>query len=1692
METVRNTTNLFARRALLLAATLIAAVVFFAARPARAEVTTYSTSKRTYKVGILLIDSSTVPGQEGRGPENPDPFVFYIADQRSDIKPQGWDLVNPLAPATVTADIFNRWSKPGSNPNVGRDPSHPYQIGQTVTKDMAAYWEVSLSKATEEELEQYDLLFITNHRTWSMTAPEREKLRKVVDAGAVVWIEDCGGMRIGTNGPFFLNQVQFTGSATGNGIGGPDIRQPGHPILNSPYTLSFTEIANLGDKNYGNFYHATQDPNSINTSNILPTAPNPETLVNVVGNTNTKDANGVGLPYISAGVYGSGAVVVTSSDSGCDINDYVNGGRGGDGGSGGNSGAYCGSNIMAAHVEDLKFAYNVIAWGSSNNTYRRDNRRTAASFSDVTAPLSLSFDFSDGLPAGATPAQKAAVVNSVTAPLISQGILYVSGLDQDGNVTLRAYDTIPNRDYDNDGNNDDGIQDLIKGEPYDEIWRWTGKSGGGNQPSAPVLAKGTVGGIAKDFILLTLPDGTVAMFEARPLDPTSGFLAPAQNAGFPVTNLPHAMSGTYVSATNLSAPAPVFYNNKIYAVEPVNAVVRCIDVNTFATLWHSSDGTNQKYAPTGSPTLGLNRLTVGVSRSGNPINSLASTTNDVTNDVMLYVPVIDTTNPTTGNPANARLLPFFLGSRTEGSNQLLSNGTVATMRLRPATTYTDYYFMDTATHGTNPASDAAIQQTHTQLYADVLVDDKKGNPDSKVLYTREDNFAHGRTIYPVPDALFKDGTRDYTIGNTTTTGGVGTWAVMWEVSPINSNYYDGKAMVTRNGNSADPVYDRLLLVADYDVAYVPENGAAPPKLTSGDPGHRDTRNSVALVVPNVKLAAGVTSLDTVGFSANDQLLFGANQNVAGSKTSVGSMSAVQEREYPGATSTVAWRFLFNGSPGAHTIGTTPVNDDAPFAPLVPGNARMVGSPVVTNDGVTYALATDGANTIVAAFKTTPQIVLNLGEALPTDSAVTISQWDPIKQKTIAATSPSCMDVDYDNGRITITDFSIPNSGDTTNGSDYFSASSTFVVSYTKKNAQPGDKPGEKPFSPRFTLSQTGTDPSIQGGYTPLLWYYVLPGTPSGSPVKIGDQLFLNIGNTVVAVDADPTSKVSIPLGTAVPSAYNTTLWSLPLSGGPGFAVSGDEGILAVNTKNGTSAFAQTVTLIADATRILEVDASGAATWATTATDLHRTVGGVSPIYLPDASGNIVPVNVNSRGVESDELRPFKSPQSVHRLSSSDYLVADTGNNRAVRFDRAAQIRWTVSRVSDPFGVLAPGDPVTLNTPTDVITRTLTTFSAGARIGYEEHYLIADSGNGRVIDVVDYYTLRGLPQDPQNLGLPVGSPVTGVVVWTTRTRSRGGANLAYTHLSLTATTDPANGNNFGKPFLVASVASSSVAAANNGDLSNATGGSVVRLDYNPINTGFILVNSAGQYQTVQYYWRNVGALIPEPATNGQVLTAFNEVRFVSGGGTTYTTKRLRGTTYYEQIPLDLSGNGTPQPVYLLADADGVYVCLANINTTTGKSTFDVVWKFDQSDYNTMNGTRFSAIISDYNSLHGTTFNLPIGDAPKFSPSSVKRLANGNYLITNSAAGSSALFAGGRFFGEVFEVKPSLFQVAGGTVSNTIGGGTFMGFSAPALALDKSHIPNPGPPTSGTVPLVQQMGGTTNGAAVTEQPRSADRL
>jgi hypothetical protein len=1706
-------TRLFTVAAMVL---MVVAGILAPLQSAHADSTTYATSKRQFKVGILLIESTATnyntspPSQYSGGAENPDPFVFYIADARTDVKPQNWDLINPLAPSTVTSDIKQRWTDRNSG-------QVPFQLGQKITKDMAPYWEVSLNSTSLADLLQYDLLFITNHRDVSFTPAEREKLRKLVDGGGIVWIEDCGNMRIRPGGTFFLEELQFRQAGNQNNAG-PVINQADHPILNAPYKLTFQEIANLGDKNYSNFYigkmgttgapGVANEPVDANGSPLRGTdaqngVPNSNTLVNVVGN---QAANN--QPYIAAGTYGSGAVIATAGDSGCDINDYA-GGVSNSIGSGGNSGAICGKNIITAHTEDLKFLYNMIAWGSSSTTFRRSPRRTAASFDNVGAPLVESFSL---LP---TTVAATDIVASNSAPLIVNGVLYITGR-VGGQFVLAAYDANPGNDLDGDGNPDDGVADLSTGKPFDLLWvAGLGGVSGTIQPSAPVYGIVNIPDpvnpgrkIPVATVFVTMPDGSLVGYQALPYlagrisgTAVQRVSSPANPAvGGTLYAAPTGTAGQELNPDLFSAPAPVFFENKVFVTQP-DGSVRCVDpTGASGTIYQTFSAQITKpvtrtFRASASATAGYvaQRNTTAFSRASN----------GNTNDLMLYQPVLEPTPASNTGPAGD-ILAYWLGTRNEvirngDNNGLFKTRVAGNLNLVPATTQGPPATFDTfrVVNGYNGAlnSDLFIMPRVRIFAAERALDE---NGVEYIKTSAEQMLAEGResTDFGI-DTSFSSPTQ-----------------------PITA---EGQIKIVKTNTSSLSRLNDVLLSVDYDVTYNdPANG-----FSNARPNKPLTVENLAQSNNNIPYP-----ISTAAMTPDDLLLYGFTQAQTGGGSFLSTMVGTNEQEGPANTTRQRLRLTMHQGYDSVSIGNTTVSDvpvfrnrlrfpvgwpDAPAqlqVNTVEGitDVRLIGSPISTSSGIAYQLArgtspSNGPVTLLMAIKTSQDVVLTLPEAYSQGQPVTVQQYNLLDASGSTTPQPvqnqvgrAGLDGDPARGRITITNFQ-------TTGGTGFSATQSFVVTYTPagtttpKSVVLSPTPNVVGAAETADGTNLGVDPTTtttqrvaSSGFTPIQWYYVLPGLPLSSPTLNGNVLYFmqqRSGNSyIVAADANPAAndpRVRVGSGEQIIGIYddnanvNHIRWAnVPVSATGAVAPPvGGQGVLAMTGDDGLRVYQNAITLMTDSKRVIEVDGAGAALWSVDATFRADTIGGELPIYSGAAGGN--PINFpNDTGRTAIQRKGFSQPSVAKRLASADYLVADTGNNRVLRMDRSGKLIWNMSETNDPFGIMAVGEPKTLSAPTDIqvyVLNTLldpTNFSSRV-IGYEVHYLIADSGNSRIIEVADYFDTQGkVRTDLQANGTFSEVANSGVipraehiVVFTTRTGSAQGRSLSFQSVQRIAPLGP--GGTPTQPVLVAVVGNTSVAGPNTVASADFGGGSLVQVEYMPFRVPLF----AGVAPSVTA-WTNPTKIGPgiEPANNGTVGQAFNQITIIKGGVES-TIRITRPTSFQEVTIRDPAGSGGYVNVYYLCDASGVYGLLYDVPTANRPARLRAYWAFGQNEYR-----RLADSTGTQRFLLFTQAGIPEVQMPKFVPTSVQRLANGDFLITNGFNGSSPLFKNGQFFGEAFQVKP----LVGFTGGDTLIGGTYTGFSAPRLITEGVL----------TSTRYRQIMGTSDGnTTLLEQPRSSSR-
>jgi hypothetical protein len=446
----------------------------------------YSGERKPVKAGVLLM-----PGQKTA----PDPYVFWVMDQRMDLKPAGWEFSNPQAPSRVTSEIngLNRWNG-------------AYASDQIITKDMGCYWEIKAG-APFEALAEFDVLFLGSNQTMNFSRENREKLRKFVDAGGVLWIDNCDMATFNTsNMRFFIADLQFSAAGGGAPALAPN---PAHPLVARPFALTWEEATSLGLRGLDGRHCVDFGSEGARYFSSVITG---------------RDAR----PVLAGAQYGSGHIVVSALSVGDAISNPVD------------NAAYADENkFMAAQPEDLKLAFNIVNWGAEHTTFHKNARHTGYSFETLGFPKGTMWEFYE--PPGGITGSSPAILDDM--------VFYV-----DGAGILHAFDLSPARDRDLDGSSDDGWPDRALGAPYDELWRVPlGEPG-----SSPTAAYVPMGGIAVPLVFVTLQSGKVVGFNAALYTPTT---PPAR---VDVLSMSAPFDPDDPTAGKINIPAPTYVDGVLY------------------------------------------------------------------------------------------------------------------------------------------------------------------------------------------------------------------------------------------------------------------------------------------------------------------------------------------------------------------------------------------------------------------------------------------------------------------------------------------------------------------------------------------------------------------------------------------------------------------------------------------------------------------------------------------------------------------------------------------------------------------------------------------------------------------------------------------------------------------------------------------------------------------------------------------------------------------------------------------------------------------------------------------------------------------------------------------------------------------------------------------------------------------------
>ncbi len=1583
-----------------LMALLALAATLNATTRANADATNYASQRRQIRACVLVSNASKDIINPTSGPQNVTPHVFYLMDRRMDLKPGGWDFVNPLAPSTITPAMVARWQTRSATDTTANDSSIFYS-GAQLTKNFGAYWEVNLDTVSSEDLQKFDVVLMAfrNNRIY-FSAPERDKLRRFADAGGAIWIDDEGegfdfNAQIGN--PFLVN-LNFDQNLSYDAKDRNILASAHHPIVNYPYTIGFADAQAVGAYgNSGRHMHGSADIVGLLTPVI-------SRFVNGNGQKGPK-------PYVSAGDYGAGHIIITSGVA-YGINNYVGGVNAGEGN---NSGVLSGDNINGVQPVDLKLAFNMIAWTTSVPTSNGNTRRVSASNEFTGSQLGRKFQ------TVATGGSS----NPGSGAVFHKGVIFYVGRNapQPGQAAtdnwLRAFDANPSGDLDGDLNPDDGLRDRALGTPYDEIWRdnLTGQGFGvaaDEWVSTPTILsvydRSGARPVSRDILTVMTSTGKTLAFDAFPRSNSGQLLSSSpvlwqvasdtsvdyrdslqfNNLTLPMPS-PAYSEGVLFTLVDIKVPNAPIDNWRVLPVNPVNGSSifgskPTYDIGNTCAPYPLAVANDPANAQLPGFTVPSGPLTVGYIRD----------TATGALEKMIYVPC----RPLAGNDGKSVVYGQIFSVRDE---PLIPLDGVSNTNFKANGNRSLWPWF------APPRGGPAFQNANQALFPTIRI--VRRRIDGSFVSNEELSFVKG------------DFTVNYGDG-----GQVAPNRTLW----VHLDTPRVSALNPRDEISVDYTLDWP------DAPLLVTNGSPVPTTGELTRFSKDRRNYVYVLDPrnNEAYFTGAVALDP----GTDSLIM--NAAWTNNTQLPDRVYAMRDQNLGGGPESAWFRWMFaphagsltanSGKFGTETVAPRIVNGDNflpadtanPPAPdgFYAANFNIVGSPAVLN-GIVYVVGTsvmrrpDSTSytaTVVFALNANPTMTFTLsGITLPiTTDGTQLKQIDVIRS-TIAPGQPQYVTLtegtnftlDHESGTVTIFNSRQGNG-------EMFNTALPIYVQVGGSAAPP------------VPLTDPTTGSADYRPINNLLWFMIIPNhNPGGGGQNRPNPLYSLLGSVVPA--SGPTVYGdALHFGTtdgriasinlrgvkngAQAGVYDNNSLRIhtqnTLTDGNGNGINqaisnpplATTNTMAVGTPQGLSALENQITLIADNNRLLELDYGGNAVWSLDATRSATVVGGT------------IGAGVTDTGQTAVTKTPISRPNIARRSSLSEFIVADTGNNRVMQIDRGGNIVWELRSVTDDMHFLRPGDPTSLNQPTDVDTYLqfpdtgpLVVYNRDTKVTYSYtgpfyalHYIIADSGNYRAIEVVDAYGPDG---QALTLAGSDGSTITmrRQVIFATRSLSEQNLRLRYRTIQQFYDA----GSN--ATFMVAAIDNlrqspldpGTVAAGDNGSDATGPGGSIVVLRrYEPDNNG-ALTNSTRQGDTAAI----ISALV-----------------FKDNAGNVVKRQQVSNPSWFKRFEYaDRTNPNNPQPSsrYILADDNGCY------EIEPQGSDAVVVWALTTDDYYYLTGRRLRP--ASIQRLNQADYDAA---SNSFYP---------HYLITNRYVGEDnvpdvfGFPAAGRgdIHGEVFEIRGS---------------------------------------------------------------------
>lgn len=1235
---------------------------------------TYNTKVQTIRVGVLLANAGAwADGNVMTTNPHRFSYVFQALNARPDIRPYSWEVVNPHAAPFMDDTAARRYG-------VTFNPSNPPRLG----KNMGAYWEVFLKDASTETLSDYDVLYmpfpLNDENGNALTVQDREKLRRAVDGGTILWLDNVnGGAGSPQVGGKLIVDPTFLGLP-------PNAIQNGDPmqsLLNTPNPLSQREIRSIGLPGM--------------RSRIRSAA------VDGSGGENGWQQVLFAGGSATAAVFpcGQGAIVLTGGAIGVQLTQGI---RQGDtpnqvtagnpsrlGYLANNTGAVSGSDARFISSAALKFMVNLVSFGFQNQQEGGGPRHASGSRQDLNTPLGRKWQYPDnfrinqsGFP-GNTP--------FVSNPAVWNGIAYAATTDG----FLRAYDMDPYSDLDGDGNPDDGLPNGAN-SASDIIWQ--------AQLPAPAssLTVGTVGN--ETFVYGMLADGRV--FRARGLTwgmvngkrrilPTSAIQTSAVFGAY--GPLLAARPSATIPGENavFRIPAPVWYNGRLFAVGVQKSPsadtgfgsVAEIDPQTLRVLWQFPETTRGSGQISQQSRLGIPSATPTVAAI--PDKGYADAT-----DIMLLVPTLSIRpEDNMGLVQSSRVVAFPLGVRGERLLHVANDNNLG-----------DIYYTRLA--GVNAP---AVEPNSVRLWV-------QGNPRSYPGAPNIDPQRFRRLYFSgvgLPAGAGDEVRADYDFAPGPPTGNFAGYGARWA--------YDAWKYQTSAGQLFTEILTSPVVSSDGAIYWVAsdlgQGGGQPPtiygvQMNEGrqttdpqrDPTRLQTLNRPILTFlyrigqnaganfdgapPPVALGTpavdrGVLYVPWGQWSGTGQSRGGVTGfHVKGTQFGLLLSQPIDEQQ-KGKTA-VFQRNLATGLIEPVSFGLLDQRNVSIgnqlrglllFTSLSSGSGQSTLDPSRPGDIlVSYWAADLSGGQSVQIPQESPTTYYKVGSREGTDASILMAYDAAVPQgrggiRTGVTVAGGSMYVGTDNGEV----WTVPLPTDLE------------VLQQQDSN------------KPQTTYMRPATFPSLA----------VSAGFPqNGYPADPAMAL------RAAPVVANNTLLVNSPVG-----FY--TFYS------PRTLITDNNRILEVATAYKPAMTQQNQP---DWTNISL--AGSAAVWSLDSTTQTRDFGrpGAGP-DTPPWGGTVL-----SRPVE----RPLNQPTMAVRVNTTNTLISDTGNNRVVEVDRAGRVVWQLTDFADPYGLLAPNESRTLSSPTSVQRWETYEYDPEDRVGARvQHTLIADFGNNRVVEVVSRYS-----------------------------------------------------------------------------------------------------------------------------------------------------------------------------------------------------------------------------------------------------------------------------------------------------------------------------------------------------------------